>query len=95
MFADFRATLERGGPAMYRRLFWETGAIGQLLYLEAEALGLSGTGIGCFFDDVVHELLGLDGDAFQSLYHFTIGGRVDDPRLVTLGPYHHLEARDA
>ena len=95
MLADFRGPLERHGPAMYRRLFWETGAIGQVLYLEAEALGISGTGIGCFFDDVVHELLGLTGDTFQSLYHFTIGGRVDDPRLRTLDPYHHLEARDA
>ncbi len=95
MVAELRGSLERRGPAMYRRLFWEAGAIGQVLYLEAEAIGLSGTGIGCYFDDVVHELLGLTGDALQSLYHFTIGGRVDDDRLVTLDPYHHLEVRDA
>ena len=25
-----------GAPWLYRRLFWETGAIGQTLYLEAE-----------------------------------------------------------
>lgn len=95
MIADFRGSLERRGPAMYRRLFWEAGAIGQVLYLEAEAIGLSGTGIGCYFDDEVHALLGLRDDAFQSLYHFTVGGRVEDDRLVTLDPYHHLEARDA
>ena len=33
--------------------------IGQVLYLEAEAVGLRGTGIGCFFDDGMHSLLGL------------------------------------
>lgn len=92
MFADFRAPLAEVGAWMYRRLFWETGAIGQVLYLEAEARGASGTGIGCYFDEPVHELLGLQDDAFQSLYHFTVGGRVDDPRLRTLDPYHHLEA---
>ena len=44
----------RSGPGMYPRLFWETGMIGQMLYLEAEAAGIRGTGIGCFFDDEVH-----------------------------------------
>jgi hypothetical protein len=31
----------------------------------------------------VHDVLGLTGHAFQSLYHFTIGRHVDDPRLTT------------
>jgi hypothetical protein len=61
--------------------------LGQVLYLEAEAAGVRGTGIGCFFDDAMHALLGLEGDAFQSLYHFTVGGPVEDPRLATLAPY--------
>ena len=76
----------------YRHLFWETGMIGQVLYLEAEAQGVRATGIGCFFDDPVHELMGLPDDAFQSLYHFTVGGPQDDARLATLAAYHHLEA---
>ena len=45
------------------------------------------TGIGCFFDDPVHEILGLDGHAFQSLYHFTVGRPVLDQRLTTLPAY--------
>ncbi|MCC6347091.1 MAG: SagB/ThcOx family dehydrogenase [Nitrospirales bacterium] len=90
MIARFRAVLE-GRPWLYRRLFWETGMIGQVLYLEAEAHGLRGTGIGCFFDDLVHRLLGLHGDAYQSLYHFTVGGPLEDSRITTLSPYHHLE----
>ena len=88
MLGDMQAV--EGAPWRYRRLFWETGAIGQILYLEAEALGLAATGIGCFFDDRMHALLGLQSGEFQSLYHFTVGGRVDDPRLRTLDPYEPL-----
>ncbi len=87
MIAEFDGTLSRFGPWFYRRLFWETGVIGQVLYLEAEAAGVRGTGIGCFFDDAVHDLLGLTGTAYQSLYHFTIGGPVEDTRITTLPAY--------
>jgi SagB-type dehydrogenase family enzyme len=91
MIARFREELETA-PDRYRHLFWETGMIGQVLYLEAEAQGVRATGIGCFFDDPVHELMGLAGDAFQSLYHFTVGGPREDARLATRAAYHHLEA---
>jgi len=81
-----------------------------VLYREAEAAGVKATGIGCFFDDPVHELMGLpvrgtqtglQDDAFQSLYHFTVGGPREDARLATRAAYlpapslrqagHHLE----
>jgi SagB-type dehydrogenase family enzyme len=89
MLADFDVSLGRYGAWFYPRLFWESGAIGQALYLAAEAAGLRGTGIGCFFDDPVHTLLGLDLQTlqYQSLYHFTIGGPVEDMRLTTLPAY--------
>ena len=87
MLAEYQASLVAHGPSFYRRLFWEAGAIGQVLYLEAEAAGVRSTGIGCFFDDPVHQVFGLTGLAFQSLYHFTVGGPVDDPRLTTLPAY--------
>ncbi|MFO0773857.1 MAG: SagB/ThcOx family dehydrogenase [Nitrospiraceae bacterium] len=87
MLAEFDRALTRDGAWAYPRLFWECGLIGQMLYLEAEACGIRGTGIGCFFDDGVHELLGLRDTQFQSLYHFTVGGLVDDHRLTTLPPY--------
>ena len=48
MIAEFESSLRRHGPWFYRRLFWETGVIGQVLYLEAEAAGVRATGIGCF-----------------------------------------------
>lgn len=87
MIAEFESTLRHYGPWFYRRLFWETGIIGQVLYLEAEAAGVRATGIGCFFDDPVHQVIGFNDAMFQSLYHFTTGGHVEDPRLTTLPPY--------
>ena len=87
MIAEYQEALFTHGAWFYRGLFWETGLIGQVLYLEAEAVGVRATGIGCYFDDPVHRLFGLEGLAFQSLYHFTVGGPVDDPRLTTQAPY--------
>ena len=87
MIAEFEPSLRQHGAWFYRRLFWETGLIGQVLYLEAEAAGVRATGIGCFFDDPVHQVMGFNDVSFQSLYHFTTGGPVDDPRLTTLPPY--------
>jgi nitroreductase len=83
MIADFDGSLRAEGPAFYRHLFWETGVIGQMLYLTAESCGVRATGIGCFYDDPVHDVLGLSGHAFQSLYHFTVGTPVEDHRLTT------------
>jgi SagB-type dehydrogenase family enzyme len=83
MIARLASALRERGEWFYRRLFWECGAIGQVLYLEAEAAGARSTGIGCFYDDAVHELLGLGGHEWQSLYHFSMGTPVDDPRLTT------------
>ncbi len=92
MIAEFAESIRGTGAWWYRKLFWESGLLGQVLYLEAEAAGVRGTGIGCYFDDAFHNLLSLRGDRFQSLYHFTVGGPVDDPRLMTLSPYFHLDS---
>lgn len=51
MIAHLEPTLQAKGAWMYPRLFWETGVLGQVLYLEAHAVGISATGIGCFHDD--------------------------------------------
>jgi hypothetical protein len=92
MIADFSQRVRGKGGWWYRRLFWEAGVLGHVLYLEAEAAGVRSTGIGCFFDDAFHELLGQASDEFQDLYHFT--PPVEDHRLITLPPYAHLPARD-
>jgi hypothetical protein len=36
---------------------------------------------------VVHEVLGLESGAFRDLYHFTVGGALEDTRLTTLPAY--------
>ena len=92
MIAKFKDVIT-AAPYRYRHLFWETGMIGQVLYLEAEACGVRGTGIGCFFDDAVHEIMGFSDNHYQSLYHFTVGKPLEDPRLTTYPPYHHLKNR--
>jgi SagB-type dehydrogenase family enzyme len=94
MLARFEPVLRERGAAAWRELFWESGMIGQALYLAAEAAGVRGTGIGCYFDDVLHRALGLTGHDWQSLYHFTIGDPVEDLRLRTAPPYAHLEMGD-
>jgi SagB-type dehydrogenase family enzyme len=90
MIAKFKEVVA-AQPYLYRHLFWETGMIGQVLYLEAEAHGVRGTGIGCFFDDAVHEIMGFNDNHYQSLYHFTVGKPIEDPRLTTHPPYGHLK----
>ncbi len=90
MIAEFRDSVRSKGAWWYRRLFWESGVLGQVLYLEAEAAGIRGTGIGCYFDDAFHSILGLQDNQLQSLYHFTVGGPVEDTRLTTLPAYAHL-----
>ncbi|MHB1203580.1 MAG: nitroreductase family protein [Acidithiobacillus sp.] len=86
MLADCSALEDE--PWSYRQRFWEAGMLGQVLYLQAEAHGLRGTGIGCFFDDEAHRLLGLaPAGPWQDLYHFTVGTPVEDLRITSEPPY--------
>jgi len=87
MLAEFKEPLKEYGSWFYKRLHWEAGLLGQVLYLEAEATGIRATGIGCFFDDATHEALGIRDDRLQDLYHFTVGGPVEDARLETHPAY--------
>ncbi|MCK9200283.1 MAG: nitroreductase family protein [Gallionella sp.] len=86
MVAEFAAPIA-AAPAAYRHLHWEAGMLGHIITLEAEAAGWRGTGIGCFFDDAVHEVLGIKNDMFQVIYHYAVGMALDDPRISTLPAY--------
>ena len=93
LLARFDQTFAQA-PWRYRDVLQEAGLIGQTLYLEAEAAGLRGTGIGCYFDDAMHELLGLSGPLsdlatgpWQVLYHFSVGQPVPDTRITSSPPY--------
>jgi SagB-type dehydrogenase family enzyme len=87
MVAKFEEPIATFGSWFYRRLFWEAGTVGQVLYLEAEAAGVRGTGIGCYFDPAMHDLMGFESQAFRSLYHFTVGRPIEDHRLLTRPGY--------
>jgi SagB-type dehydrogenase family enzyme len=85
MLGDFAAVVTDGHA--YRRLLREAGLVGQALYLEAEAANVRGTGIGCFFDDPVHQVFGIADARWQSVYHFTVGTPVLDERIETEPAY--------
>ena len=87
MISRFEGPIEQYGPWFYPRLYWECGMIGQALYLSSEATGFQGCGIGCFFDDMVHRMLGLPDLGYQDLYHFTVGRALADTRLIDLPAY--------
>lgn len=91
MLARFDDFADR--PWRYRERFLEAGILGQALYLEAEAAGCQGTGIGCYFDDAVHRALGLAPDRYQDVYHFSLGTAVVDRRLANEPAYAHLDGR--
>lgn len=92
MLGRFRPMIEQD-PHAYKRLHWEAGLVGQALYLEAEAWGLRGTGIGCFFDDELHAFFGLKDDTYQVIYNFAVGYPLEDRRLTTQPPYAHIERK--
>ena len=85
--ADMGEAFEPPAPYMYPRLFWQAGALGQRLYLAATARGLGVSGIGCFFDDAVHEFLGLTDQRFQALYLVAVGAALPDARLLAEDPF--------
>ncbi len=81
MIGDLERAAGIYGDRGYRYVHFEAGAIGQRLYLAAEALGLGATGIGAFYDDEVHRHLDLVPSQGQVVYHFAIGYPVPDLRV--------------
>jgi hypothetical protein len=41
----------------------------------------------------MHQLLGMTNQSWQSLYHFTVGGPLEDTRIQTYPAYEHIESR--
>jgi SagB-type dehydrogenase family enzyme len=57
----------------YRYIWWDSGVIGENFLLAAEALGLGASLMGSWYDDVAHELLGIDGAEHFSVLTATVG----------------------
>jgi len=87
MLCEFDTLLADKGAWYYKYLYYECGQIGQQLYLDSTANGYSATGIGCFLDDIIHQVMGFKSKQFQVLYNFTVGSAVLDSRLQTISPY--------
>ncbi|MCQ1536543.1 SagB/ThcOx family dehydrogenase [Methanosarcina sp. KYL-1] len=95
MLSEFEEPLGAFGAWIYPYLFWECGVLGQLLYLEAEARGFRGCGIGCFFDDPLHDTLGLAGLEYQDLYHFAVGVPLPERGFLSLPAYPERGRKEA
>jgi SagB-type dehydrogenase family enzyme len=83
MIADLGEAARVFGNRGYRYVYFEAGAIGQRLYVGAEALGWNATGIGAFYDDDVHRYLGFLEEGADS-----VGASVrkaENAALVMLG----------
>ena len=93
MIADLGDASRIFGNRGYRYVHFEAGAIGQRLYVGAEALGWNATGIGAFYDDDVHRYLGFLEEGPES-----VGTSVRDAEkkaLVMLGsPASRAAAQD-
>ncbi|MER7823129.1 thiopeptide-type bacteriocin biosynthesis protein [Streptomyces sp. NPDC096097] len=74
LYADLGLLRRRYGLRALRLALLETGHLAQTLLLTASALGLGGTTLGGFHDDLAHELLGLH-DPDQSLQYLLPLGR--------------------
>ncbi|MFJ9338798.1 thiopeptide-type bacteriocin biosynthesis protein [Streptomyces sp. NPDC101733] len=74
LYADLGLLRRRYGLRALRLALLETGHMAQTLLLTASALGLGGTPLGGFHDDLAHELLGLD-DLAQPLQYLVPLGR--------------------
>ena len=57
----------------FRYIYLDAGHIAENLYLAGEALGLGVCGIAAFFDDLVNQIIGLDGLEETVIYMATTG----------------------
>jgi SagB-type dehydrogenase family enzyme len=73
MVAQLRGAGLPSGDRRYRDQLLESGAIGQRIYLAAEATGVAARNLAAFRDDELNELLGLDGRE-RAVIHLTVVG---------------------
>jgi SagB-type dehydrogenase family enzyme len=73
MVARFASSTSALGDRLYRDQLIEAGAIGQRLYLAAEAAGLVARNLAAFFDEEVGALLSLDVSR-EAVVHLTAFG---------------------
>lgn len=67
----------------YKSIMFESGMIGEILYLEAEAKGMRGCATGCFFDDLITKEILNDKNKIATL-GFSIGVPLMNERIIKL-----------
>ena len=73
---NLAAAVARDGEHSYRDLLIEAGAVGERIYLAAEAIRLTARNLAAFLDDRLNGLVGLDGRD-RAVLHLTVLGRGD------------------
>jgi SagB-type dehydrogenase family enzyme len=71
--AIFQRTRWRYRERTYRYVLLEAGHVGQNLYLAATGMGLGACAVGAFLDELLNELLALDGQEEAVLYLISVG----------------------
>ena len=71
--ADFPRMADKYGARALRYLFLDAGHICQNLYLAAQALRLGACAVGAFYDQVLNDALGMDGENTFAAYAATLG----------------------
>lgn len=71
--AIFQRTRWKYRERAYRYILLEAGHIGQNVYLAATSMGLGACAVGAFLDDMLNELLSLDGEEEATLYIIAVG----------------------
>ena len=57
----------------YRYVWWDSAHISENLLLAATALGLGSSCVGAWYDSLIHELLGIDGEEHFSVLTASVG----------------------
>ncbi len=79
------------GDRGYRFAHVDAGVLAQNLYLAGTALGLTTCAVAGYYDDAVHELLGLDGRDECAVLLFAVGSRADAPSAAAAAGRAHAE----
>jgi len=70
----------------YRYIWWDSATVAENLHLAANALGLGSCLMGSWYDDQVHELLGIDGKTHFSVLTASVGKVAGKDWLVDRRP---------
>lgn len=73
--AVFERNQRKYGERGYRMILQESGHLGQNLYLVSEALGLGCCALSGYIDEIVDDLLNIDGFTESTIYALAIGKR--------------------